>query len=45
MVKEHSTFRVYCTVYHCVELKLTVDEANEFFDSCVGPLYERRMAD
>ena len=28
-----------------VGLKLTVDEANKFFDLCGGPLYERCMAD
>ncbi len=28
-----------------VGLKLTVDEANKFFDLCGGPLYEKCMAD
>ena len=28
-----------------VGLKLTVDEANKFFDLCGGPLYEKCFAD
>ena len=28
-----------------VGLKMTVDEANKYFDLCGGPLYERCMAD